>query len=162
MTSQLHFYDSANPLNVPSGVYAGVYVNGFAWPESQVRRMARVFRISVHREAFWAKYARCLDIESGAALPVDLPPFIRERMAHGFPDSTAYVNRSNWRQAWEIVKAAKLPEPLWWVSTLDGTQWVELTVNNVVVAKPWAVQYLNDNNRFDLSVLHGINNFVKP
>ena len=81
----IHFYDAATPENVPSGVYAAVYVNGFAWPESQIKRMAKVIRISVHREAYWAKFARVIDIESGAALTTDAVPFIRARRAHSRP-----------------------------------------------------------------------------
>lgn len=149
----IHFYDSATPQNVPSGVYAAVYVNGFAWPERQVKRMARVFRISVHREAFWAKYARCIDVESGAALPEDVPGFLRERRAHGYGDGTVYVNRSNWETVKEHIQRAALPQPFYWVATLDGTQ---------DVPGAWAVQYRDEGNRFDLSVLHGINNFVRP
>ena len=160
--TNIHFYDAATPQNVPSGVYAGVYVNGYAWPERQVKRMARVFRISVHRESFWAKYARCIDVENGAALPEDVPPFIHTRRAHGHNDATAYVNRSNWLAVYNHVKDAGMPEPLWWVSTLDGTQEVELSENGVVIARAWAVQYEDHRNMYDLSILHGINNFVRP
>lgn len=159
--TNLHFYDAANPLNVPSGVYASVYVNGFAWPQSQIDRMARVFHTSVEREAFWAKYARCIDVENGAALPEDVPAFIDERRAHGFDDATAYVNRSNWQIVYDQVKVRNMREPLWWVSTLDGTQEVELKVDNVVIARAWAVQYETVHGH-DVSILHGINNFVKP
>lgn len=163
MTAQLHFYDAANPHNVPSGVHAACYINGYSWPQSQMDRMSYVIHISVLREASWAKYARVLDIENGAGLPSDLPPFIHERRSLGFHDSTAYVNRSNWQAAWEVVKESKEPEPLWWVSTLDGTQNVELTVGGVVVAKAWAVQYYGGANApYDLSVLHGVNNFHRP
>lgn len=154
MTRQLHFYDAATPENVPTGVYAAVYVNGFAWPEREVKRMARVIRISVLREASWARFARVIDVESGAARPEDVPAFIHHRRQLGFPDATAYVNRSNWDAVKRAVDDAKLPHPFYWVSTLDGTQ-------NVPGA--WAVQYQGGGNApFDLSVLHGINNFVRP
>jgi hypothetical protein len=154
MTTQIHFYDAATPENVPSGVYAAVYINGFAWPESQIRRMSHVFRISVQREARWARFARCIDVETGAALPEDVPPFIEHRRALGFPDSTAYVNRSNWEEVRQRVEHAKLPHPFYWVATLDGTQ---------DVPGAWAVQYQGGGNApFDKSVLHGVNNFVRP
>lgn len=166
MTSQLHFYDSANPRNVPSGVYAGCYVNGYAWPESEADRMRSVFWISVHREAYWAKYARCIDVENGAAQPSDVPAFIRERYSHGFNDATVYVNRSNWEAVYKALDdepAAYRYSPFWWVSTLDGTQYAELTIDGKVVAKPWAVQYYGGMNApYDISVLHGLNNFVSP
>jgi hypothetical protein len=158
----IHFYDAASPQNVPSGVHAAVYVNGYAWPQSEIDRMSRVFRISVLREASWGRVARCLDIENGAALPQDMPAFIAYRK-HRWPNTTAYVNRSNWQTVWELVRQSGEPEPRWWVATLDGTQDVELTINGKVVARPWAVQYgQGPGGGYDLSVLHGIDDFVKP
>jgi hypothetical protein len=150
----IHFYDAATPQNVPSGVYAAVYINGYAWPESQIDRMSRVIRVSVHPEAFWAKYARVIDVENGAASPDNVVPFIRERIAHGHHDATAYVNRSNWDAVKQLVAAAKLEAWVrYWVATLDGTQ---------DVPGAWAVQYATINNAYDLSVLHGVNDFSNP
>lgn len=160
----IHFYDAANPENVPSGVYAAVYVNGFAWSQAQQDRMARIFRVSVVPGASWASHARCLDIESGAASPSDLPAFVIERRRLGFDDATGYVNRSNWLAAYNACKAAKIAQPLWWVSTLDGTQNVELRDGSGrQIAVAWAVQYQGGmHSGYDLSVLHGVNNFVLP
>lgn len=157
----VHFWDAANPANVPSGVHAAVYVNGFAWPQSQIDRMAAVFRVSVRRESFWAKFARCLDCEPGAADPaVDLVPFINERRAHGFNDATGYVNRSNWLTAIEACHRANKMEPLWWVATLDGTMQVERPAAAGPGPGAWAVQYQGGmNSPVDVSILHGINNF---
>lgn len=154
MSSQkVHFYDSANPAAIPSGVYAGVYINGFAWPDRQVHRMHKVFSISVHPDAGWAAKARCIDIESGAAQPSDAVPFIRERRRLGFDDGTVYVNRSNHDDVAARLKAAGL-HALFWVATLDGTQ---------DVPGAWAVQYQGGLHApFDLSVLHGPDNFHRP
>lgn len=153
----IHFYDAATPENVPSGVHAAIYVNGRdAWPRSQVDRMAAVFRISVLREASWAKFARCLDIEPGAAEPQDAVPFMGLRLELGFPDGTTYVNRSNRAEVQELCREAKLKfrgkpwMPFEWVATLDGTD----------VSDAWAVQ-LETVHGYDYSVLHGINNFHK-
>jgi hypothetical protein len=147
----IHFYDAATPENVPSGVYAAVYVNGYAWPQSEVERMAKVIRISVQREAYWAKYARVIDVETGAALPADVVPFIRERMALGHDDATAYVNRSNKATVEQLVDDAGL-KCRYWVATLDGTQ---------DIPGAWAVQYLGAG-RYDLSILYGVNDFHNP
>lgn len=153
MTAKLHFYDSANPAAIPSGVYAGVYVNGFAWPAAQVHRMHKVFRISVHSDPGWAAHARCIDIETGAAAPADAVPFVRERRRLGFDDATVYVNRSNMTEVRRLLEAAHLPA-LFWVATLDGTQ---------DVPGAWAVQYQGGlHSAFDLSVLHGVDNFHRP
>ena len=157
-TRAIHFYDAATPENVPSGVYAAVYVNGFVWPQAQVRRMAKVIRISIRREAFWAEHARCLDIELGAAEPGDAVPFVRRRRAflkaHGLhgDDATCYVNRSNIVEVRQLFEEAHEPPPLVWVATLDGTTEVE---------GAWAVQY-ETTGRFDLSILHGVDNFRRP
>lgn len=161
LTPRIHFYDAATPQNVPTGVYAAPYVNGFAWPENQIKRMGHIFRISVLRDAFWAKYARCIDVETNAALPSDVPGFLRMRLAHHFNDGTVYVNRGNWQACYDAVAEAKLPQPLWWVATLDDTMYVELIRDGKVLARPWAVQY-RDVGPYDLSVLYGINNFHRP
>lgn len=150
----IHFYDSASPENVPSGVYAAVYVNGFAWPRAQVNRMARVIRVSTSAEADWARDARCIDVETGAATPADAVAFVRERRRLGFDDATVYVNRSNHDEVAKLIAEVKLAPPFWWVATLDGTQ---------DVPGAWAVQYQGGMHAaFDLSVLHGVNNFRAP
>lgn len=159
--SRLHFYDAANPGNVPSGVLAAVYINGFVWPDFQVDRMAGTFAISVLREPGWARFARCLDIESHAALPEDLVPFLHERARLGHRDGTGYVNRSNWKAAAQDVKDNRLPMPHWWVSTLDGTQEVVEHLDDGTELRAWAVQYFT-NGRYDLSILHGVDNFHRP
>jgi hypothetical protein len=157
----LHFYDSASPENIPSGVHAAAYINGYAWSQAEMDRMSRIFRISVLREAAFGRWARCLDIENGAALPQDLPPFIALRK-HRWDNTTGYVNRSNWEAAIIAVLDAGEPIPRWWVATLDGTQYVEINVRGTVY-KPWAVQYYGGGNApYDLSVLHGENDFVRP
>jgi hypothetical protein len=149
----IHFYDAATPQNVPSGVHAAVYVNGFAWPQSQIDRMAAVRRITVEGGAEWADRASIIDVETGAATPQDVVPFLRRRMSHGWNDGTAYVNRSNWQAVKDLVNAAGLP-CLYWVATLDGTQ---------DIPGAWAVQYQGGvSAAFDLSVLHGVNHFHRP
>lgn len=149
----IHFYDSASPENIPSGVYAAVYVNGYKWSTHDVDRMRAVIRVSVERESSWAKEARVIDVENGAALPQDVVPFIRERRRHGHNDATAYVNRSNWDECKRLVRDAGL-ECFWWVATLDGTQ---------DIPGAWAVQYYGGmRTPYDLSVLHGENTFHSP
>lgn len=153
----IHFYDASTPENVPSGVYAAVYVNGYVWPEEQVRRMAKVFRISVRQESSYAKVARCIDVENGAALPQNVVPFLGQRLELGFPDGTVYVNRSNREQVKELCQEAKFKfrnrpwMPFEWVATLDGTD----------IPDAWAVQLLTEHG-YDYSILHGVDNFHKP
>lgn len=146
----IHFYDAATPENVPSGVYAACYINGYAWSEAQRKRMERIFCVSVLPEAYWARFARCIDIERGAATPNDLVPFIKARRLH-HDDATAYVNRSNWETCKMLCADAGIAEPFWWVATLDGTD----------ITDAWACQRYGYSG-YDLSVLHGHDNFVKP
>jgi hypothetical protein len=149
----IHFYDSASPQNIPSGVYAAVNIDGdFAWPEHDIARMARVFRYVVHPTVERARLARGVDIESGDATVEEAMPFLiaRHRM---FGDATAYVNRSTLPSLREQVDRAGITV-YEWVATLDGTQ---------NIAGAWAVQYSGGiDARFDLSILHGVNNFHTP
>lgn len=159
MTRHIHFYDAASPENVPSGVHAAVYINGFRWTEDQVKRMGRVIRVSVEREAHWAREARVIDVENGAAQPGDVPAFIYHRRSLGFHDATAYVNRSNWQEVHERVAHAHL-SCIWWVATLDGEQNVEPPPG---ARHAWAVQYQGGMNAaYDLSILHGQDTFHRP
>lgn len=150
---QIHFYDAAEPRNVPSGVYAAVYVNGlYVWPTVEVARMGKIIRISVLPEAHWAQAARALDVETGAAGIGNIVPFITERRRCGYDDATIYTDRSNLPAAKAAVAAAGLT-CRFWVATLDGTQDID----------EWAVQYQGgDNAPYDLSVLRGIDDFHHP
>lgn len=142
----VHFADAATPQNVPSGMHAAVYCNGFTWPADQIRRMAKIRTITVDRESHWASIASIIDVENGAALPPDVVPFLRERKARGYDDGTAYVNRGNWSTVKSLVDAAGVP-CLYWVATLDGT---------MVIPGAWAVQYGQaPGGAYDLSVLYG-------
>lgn len=153
----IHFYDAANPANVPSGVYAAAYINGFVWPQHDIDRMRKIIKISVERSPLWAEKARCLDIERGAALPEDAPPFVQHRInflrAHGFHhnDAVVYVNRSNRGDVTERLQHAGLAAH-YWVATLDGTD----------IGDAWAVQLATIHGAYDLSILHGVDDFRKP
>lgn len=151
----IHFYDSASPHNIPSGVHAAVCINGdFAWRESDVRRMEAVFRyIAVgNNEPSWAAHARGIDIEPECVWPPEnAMPFLIARHKH-YGDATAYVNRSTLPQVEEMVHNAGI-SVYYWIATLDGTQ---------EVPGAWAVQYTDVHNLYDISILHGVNNLHKP
>jgi hypothetical protein len=154
----IHFYDAAEPRNLPSGVYACVYANGFTWPHNEVLRMRGVRYVSVARGSHWARTCSIIDIENGAALPEDVVPFVREREAEGHPDATAYVNRGNWPTVKTLVddavRAGHIHDCLYWVATLDNT---------VDIPGAWAVQYMGGGySRYDVSVLFGHNWFHNP
>ena len=149
----IHFYDSATPGNIPSGVYAYAYVNGYAWSDADIERMGKVRRISVESSPVWARWASTIDVETGAASPADVPAFIRSRRQHGYDDATIYVNRSNWDTCKGLVRGEGL-DCLWWVATLDGT-W------NLPGA--WAVQGQGGPGApYDVSRLYGEDWFHRP
>lgn len=160
-----HFYDAANPSNVPSGVYAAWYVNGFVWPLEDRRRMRGGFGISVEREAFWAEHARCLDIERGAAGPEDAVPFCQRRgaflKAHhmNVNDAVIYVNRSNRGDVEERLKKAGFDIVKFSVHSMTVRTW-EATLDGTDIEDVWACQ--NEGlGTFDRSILHGINDLRK-
>lgn len=149
----IHFYDAANSHNVPSHVYAAVYINTrFAWSLHERDRMFKIISVSLEREAHWASLARCIDIENGAAGVADAVPFLQERRHLGFNDGTVYVNRSNREEVRQRCEHAGL-HPYEWVSTLDGT----------MILDAWATQVHGGLDApFDLSVLRGVDNFHTP
>lgn len=165
--TSVHFYDAANSRNVPSGVYAAVYINGdFVWPESERRRMSHIIGVSVEREAFWAEHGRAIDLENKAALPEDAPGFVKHRgmflASHGFHhnDAVVYVNRANRGDVVERLQHAGITIVMdnlnvdtarEWVATLDGTD----------IPDAWACQSFT-NGLFDRSILHGIDSFRRP
>lgn len=150
----IHFYDSASPENIPSGSYAAVCIDGeFAWPEHDTERMEKVFRYTVEGQQSKATQARGIDIEPGCVWPPAraMPFLIARHKAYG--DATAYCDRSALPQVARLVKEARI-EVLYWVATLDGT---------VNVPGAWAVQFSGGTRSpFDVSVLHGVDNFHKP
>jgi len=157
----IHFYDSASPQNIPSGVHAQVYINGYAWPDSEIKRMGAVYRTSVLQEAHWAQWASEIDVENGAATPADALAFVKFRRLH-YDDAKVYVNRSNWLTVAELFRGCDEKQPHYRVATLDGTVDVTLDLDGEKI-EPWAVQYYGGENApYDLSVLKGVYDFHKP
>lgn len=154
-----HFYDSAEPRNVPSGALAAVYVahGSFQWDQHDVDRMRGVFGVSENPDRDAARLARCIAIEPHAGNPEDAPRFLDIR--HGelhHHDGTVYVNRSNWDEVEALCLDAG-HRPRWWVSTLDGTTEVRSKRGTL----PWAVQY-GTLHGADLSICYGVADFTLP
>jgi len=150
-THNLHFYDSTNPGNIPSGVAAAIPVDGkFVWNQRDIDRMSAVIGYTVEGQVAKARIARAIDIEPGCVWPPENAiPFLRERHRLNH-DATAYADRSNMPTVRGLCQRAGIPI-LEWVATLDGTQDVE---------GAWAVQYQGGIRApFDVSVVHGVGNF---
>jgi hypothetical protein len=78
------------------------------WSPADFARFHRVYRISVRREAWWARGCRTIDRENGAALAMDVPGFVLERETSHHRDATVYVDLSNWPQQSDELAAAKI------------------------------------------------------
>lgn len=151
----IHFYDSASPHNIPSGVYAAVCINGdYAWDEHDIQRMSKVFRyIGVEHGGKasieeWAPLARGVDIEPGCVWPPERAvPFLVARHK-GWGDATAYCDRSVWPTVQKLMQGIPVN---YWITTLDGTE-----------TDSWATQITDVHNLYDVSVLHGADTFHRP
>ena len=153
----IHFYDSATPENIPSGSYAAAYVTGFAWSGEQQRRMARLFHIATQGSpTYWARFARCADCEPGAFTIEQTVEYCIARHDHGHSDFTAYANESTDQEGLvSALKATGKPFRLW-VAAWDGDPSNRPVIGGIPA---WAKQYSNLGDRYDLSVLYGVNDF---
>lgn len=110
------FYDSANPAAIPSGMLAAVYVNtdgSYAWPRDEVERMRAVFGISESPNPEFARYARCIAVEQGAASPEDVIAFLQHRHGHGHDDGMVYTDRALWDEVEAICLEHELHPGFW-------------------------------------------------
>lgn len=103
--------EAANPEDIPRewrGPVGGYPNHIPPWTEADFARFHEVYRISVRREAFYARGCRTIDRESGAALDQDVPGFVLEREAVGHEDATCYVDLSNWPGVRSELVAARI------------------------------------------------------
>lgn len=75
----------------------GGYINHVPpWSVADFARHSHKLRISVRSSPVYAKVARVIDVEPGAALAHDVMPFVRERERLGFDNSTLYCDLAQW------------------------------------------------------------------
>lgn len=169
MTPAIRMVDAAHPEQIPDGfTHAAVYINlKFAWPRAQVARFPHIIKISVQSAATWAAEARVIDVERGAAVPFDAPPFVDKRQALGHGDATVYANRSSLPL---ILAALGQRRPRLWIATLDNHPWVpeelaaDLRAREHVTVDPariWAIQN-GKHDGYDTSVVFGTRDFSTP
>lgn len=118
--------DSTRPQDIPdrfalrpNGVL--IYNDGpYKWPEDQVRRFPRCWRITAEGDPANARYAREIDVERFDITPAHAPPYVAARAEYSL-FTNIYCNRSTVA----AVLAAK-PDMAWvrWhIATLDGMDW---------------------------------------
>ena len=149
--SRLIIYDSDNPDDIPSGVKAAGYVNGYAHVAWDARGWAR-FPDAIRISVFAYNAGDALDVENGDATPAQAPGWVKMRLAAGVALPWVYVNRSNQRATEDAMWAGGIPlyKAAMWVATLDGTKAVARYRYPVA-----AVQYANSTlagGHYDLSI----------
>ena len=162
MSHRRRFYDAADPSSVPDHSLAAVYVNtdgSFAWPKKHVNRMRGVFGVSESGNASFARYARCVAVEPGAAEPSQVPGFLTARQGHGHHDGMCYVNLSNWAEVERVCLDHGL-DPDWWVAH-PGDGHPEELRSPIKHKHPIAVQTIW-TNAYDISVILGDLKFTPP
>ena len=149
-------YDSDNPDNIPDGVWAAGYVDGYAaaaWSASGWARFPNALRIAVFATT---DAGDVLDVEPGNAKPYQAGGWVLRAHARGVPLPWVYCDRNDRPAVEQSLSAAGLkPDQVaLWIATLDGTQ--------TVPAGPYpvaAVQYAGaatSGGHYDLSLVNDL------
>jgi hypothetical protein len=150
------FRDAANPrvLDSYTGPVQGYPNRTPAWTPADFARHldAGVMRTSVLAEASWGLTCREIDVESGAAIPRDVPPFLLMREHAGFRFGGVYVDLSSWPGVRAVLEAAGIGNDRCRVRIADWTGHPTHFGPDQLGAgwSSWAHQYLDagaeDNN----------------
>ena len=164
----IEMLDAAKAENIPpewDGPVAG-YPNRIPpWAPTSFDRFARVMRISVRREAWWARGCRVIDVETDAAIAMDVPGFVLEREACHHQDATVYVDRSNWPGVRAELERAGIGPARVRLGIADWTGEPHRLGPDELGGGPggwnaWAVQYMNAGP-FDRSAVYGPADFSR-
>jgi hypothetical protein len=146
----------------PSNPVACYADGSYAWSPAQEHLFGRKIRITVEASLpEGSRYARCIDVERGAATPADVKPFLEAHKALGFANGTVYCDASSVRSV--LDAAGDYDIPRWWIASWTGAQRTVTQVAAQVRAdcgvdlpesKIWACQYVNFP-QYDLSVVYG-------
>ena len=149
----------------PNGVL--VYVDGaYRWPETQVRRFPRHWRITTTGNPLMAEHARVIDVERFDATPADVEPYQNARDRIG-DRTVVYCDRSTIPA---VVQANnEWPHLLWMIATLDGRNWnpqslaADISLNERIYLDArliHAIQNIPGEN-FDTSLMFGDSEWAK-
>jgi hypothetical protein len=115
-------YDSVTAADIPTtaGMVAG-YIDGVdPWTAADWTRFPNAVKVRIARNSL-TDDGHVLDVERGDALPEWAPGWVLRRRTSG-ADPTVYVNRGNIDQVRAAFRAQAIPEPHYWLATLDGSQ----------------------------------------
>lgn len=140
--------EAADPRNIPAGWDGpvGGYPNHHPpWTEKNFRRFSRTYRISVQRQAFWARGNRVIDVEALAATVPDIAPFVVERERYHHQDATAYFSLSRWHEVRAHLDAHKIGPDRIRLFIADWTDHPHTIGPDVLGGNwhAWAVQFEN-------------------
>lgn len=164
-----HFYDSINPGFISQGALAACY--GFGPFAANLRELTRfsghilINDVPGHPEA--ARTCRVLDVETGAARPGDILPWLEARKHYGYDNATIYASLSVIPEVLRALDGHPVPRLwiAWWVTeplTAPAIAQALHAQHGVTVdpAHIWAHQYAS-GKRIDSSVLLGHDDFTR-
>lgn len=142
-------YDSTNPFDIPTTAQVVFgYCNGiYVWSTAGWARFPTTTKIRISISAS-INDGHVLDVENGDATPSQAPGWAVMRRLAGI-NPCIYVNRSNWSAVQSAFTVSGIPQPWYWVATLDGSQ-IPLTGQVI------ACQYANSTlagGHYDLSTV---------
>jgi hypothetical protein len=114
-------YDSTVAADIPATapMVAG-YIDGVGpWAAADWARFPNAVKVRIARNSL-TDDGHVLDVERGDALPEWAPAWVQRRRAAGM-DPTVYCNRANWPLIRAAFAAQHVPEPHYWLATLDGS-----------------------------------------
>jgi hypothetical protein len=115
-------YDSVTAADIPAtaAMVAG-YIDGVdPWTAADWARFPNAVKVRIARNSL-TDDGHVLDVERGDALPEWAPGWVLRRRTSG-ADPTVYVNRGNIDQVRAAFHQQAIPEPHYWLATLDGSQ----------------------------------------
>lgn len=119
------FRDAADPrmLDGWAGPVQGYVNHRPPWTRAdfEAHKAAGYMAISVRRDAWWAHVAREIDVETGAALPEDVPGFALLRHHLGYRNAGVYVSLDSWPPVRQALEAAGVGNGLCRVRIADWT-----------------------------------------
>jgi hypothetical protein len=128
-------YDSTNINDIPSNAQmVGYYVDGiYAVAEATVRaRFPNAVLVSI--SAIGENKGTVGDVEPGCMTPEYAVGWIKWRRAAGV-DPSLYVNASAWTRQRQLIQAAGIPEPHYWVA--DWRNYPDPTIPTDAVARQY-------------------------
>lgn len=128
-------FDSTNPADIPqSAEMVGYYVDGiYAVSEASVRARCRK-AVLVPISAVGTNAGIVGDVEPGCMSPEQAVNWVRIRRAAGV-DPSIYVNQNQWPRVRQLMQAAGITEPHYWIA--DWRNYPDTTIPPDAVARQY-------------------------